>query len=89
MIDLGQAQQALVESRACVMKAAKALGVPAADLRKLMARNSKLAAIALEAAEQDMDRAEQIIRDGMKSQDRMKRLEAAALILRSRFRARR
>jgi hypothetical protein len=89
MIDLGQAQQALVENRACVMKAAKALGVPAADLRKLMARNSKLAAIALEAAEQDMDRAEQIIRDGMKSQDRMKRLEAAALILRSRFRARR
>jgi transposase-like protein len=89
MIDLGQAQQALLESGASVTKAAKALGVPPADLRKLMAKHRELTAIALEAAERDMDRAEQIIRDGMKSQDRMKRLEAAALILRSRFRARR
>ena len=89
MIDPAEAQQALVESGASVVKAAKALGVAPAALRKLMSRNPALEAIALEAAEQDMDRAEQIIRDGMKSGDAMKRLEAARLILKSRFRARR
>jgi predicted urease superfamily metal-dependent hydrolase len=89
MIDLGEAQQALVESGANVIKAATALGVPPADLRKLMSRHPELTAVALEAAERDLDRAEQIIRDGMKSDDRMKRLEAAALILKGRFRGRR
>lgn len=89
MIDETAAADALVEAKASVMKAAKKLGLAAADLRKLIARKPELMAIALEAAERDLDKAEQTIRDGLNSTDPLKRLEAAALILRSRFRGRR
>ena len=89
MIDETAVRYALVESEASVIVAARKLGVPTIDLRRLIARNPELMATALEAAERDLDKAEQIIRDGMDSQDRMKRLEAAALILKSRFRPRR
>ena len=89
MIDETAVRYALVEAQASVVKAAKKLGVQPGDLRKLIAKNPELIAVALEAAEQSLDRAEQIIRDGMDSDDPMKRLEAATLILRSRFRARR
>ena len=89
MIDVEAAKQALIECDASHLKAARQLGVPPRDLRRLTSRNPELMATALEAAERDLDKAEQIIRDGMDSRDRMKRLEAAALILKSRFRPRR
>jgi hypothetical protein len=89
MIDETVVRHALVESQASIIVAARKLGVPRIELRRLITRNPELMAAALEAAERDMDKAEQILRDGMDSQDRMKRLEAAALILKSRFRARR
>lgn len=86
MIDLEAAEQALVEAHANVAKAAAKLGVKTADLRRLMARNPELIAVALEAAERDLDKAEQILLDGMDSSDKLKRLEAAARVLKGRFR---
>jgi hypothetical protein len=78
--------RALLEAKGSVGKAARSLDIPSADLRKFVADNPKLWAAALEAAERDLDKAEQIILDGMDSGDKLKRLEAAALILKGRFR---
>ena len=84
MIDLEAADRALVEAQGSVRKAAKKLGVPTGDLRRLIARNPDLLEASLEAAERDLDKAEQIILDGLDSADKLKRLEAAALVLKAR-----
>lgn len=86
MIDPDEAERALQANKGRIGKAARALGVPSGDLRKFIAANPKLWAATIEAAERDLDKAEQIILDGMDSQDKLKRLEAAALILKGRFR---
>jgi hypothetical protein len=86
-IDPEAAERALIEAKGSVGKAAQSLNVPSAALRKFVTDNPKLRAAALEAAERDLDKAEQIILDGMDSQDKLKRLEAAALVLKGRFRA--
>jgi multidrug resistance efflux pump len=86
-IDPEAAEKALIEAKGSVGNAARALDVPSAELRKFVTDNPKLRAQALEATERDLDKAEQIILDGMDSQDKMKRLEAAALVLKGRFRA--
>ena len=79
-------ERALVTNKGSVRKAARSLDVPSADLRKFVQGNPKLWAAVLEAAERDLDKAEQILLDGMDSGDKLKRLEAAALILKGRFR---
>lgn len=79
--------RALLEARGSVGKAARALDVPSADLRKFASANPKLREAALEATERDLDKAEAIILKGMDSTDKLKRLEAAALVLKGRFRA--
>lgn len=80
-------ERALIEAKGSVGNAARSLDIPSAALRKFVATHPKLRAAALEAAERDLDKAEQIILDGMDSQDKLKRLEAAALVLKGRFRA--
>jgi multidrug resistance efflux pump len=87
MIDPEAAEKALIAAKGSVGNAARSLDVPSADLRKFVATHPKLRAAALEAAERDLDRAEQIILDGMDSRDKLKRLEAAVLVLKGRFRA--
>jgi hypothetical protein len=87
MIDPKAAEKALIDAHGSVGKAAQSLNIPSAALRKFVTDNPKLRAQALEATERDLDKAEQIILDGMDSQDKMKRLEAAALVLKGRFRA--
>jgi multidrug resistance efflux pump len=86
-IDPEAAERALIEAKGSIGKAARSLDIPSAELRKFVATHPKLRAAALEAAERDLDKAEQIILDGMDSQDKLKRLEAAALVLKGRFRA--
>ena len=85
-IDLKAAERALIEARAYVPKAAETLGVTAAELRRFMARAPSLIEIALEAAERDLDKAEQILLEGMDGKDPLKRVEAAARVLKGRFR---
>jgi multidrug resistance efflux pump len=89
MIDPDEAARRLREAKGSVAKAARSLAVPRADLRKFVTDNPKVRAEAIEAAERDLDRAEQIILDGLDASDKLKRLEAAALILRGGFRKRR
>lgn len=86
MIDPEAAEKALIAAKGSVGKAARSLDVPSADLRQFVSRHPGLWAAALEAAERDLDKAEQIILDGMDASDKLKRLEAAALILKGRFR---
>jgi hypothetical protein len=78
--------RALFEARGSVGKAAQSLGVPSAELRKSVSNLHQLRAAALEAAERNLDKAEAIILKGMDSTDKLKRLEAAALVLKGRFR---
>ena len=86
MIDPDAARRALFEAKGSIGLAARALDVPSAELRKFVTENHKLRAEALEAAERALDRAEKILLKGMDSGDKLKRLEAAALILKGRFR---
>jgi hypothetical protein len=86
MIDLDQADRALLEARGSIGKAARALEVPSAELRKFVWANPKLREAALEAAERDLDKAESIILAGLDSSDKLKRLEAAVQVLKGRFR---
>lgn len=79
---------AIVKARGNIAKAAKALEVESIELRKFISNNPTLTAIMLEAAERDLDRAESIILKGMDSPDKLKRLEAAILVLKGHFRAR-
>jgi hypothetical protein len=86
MIDLEAAERALKKAGARVPKAAAELGVKSAELRRAIALNPRLMAIALEAAERSLDRAERIILDGLDSPDKIKRLEAAVRVLKGGFR---
>lgn len=81
-----EARRALLKAKGSVGKAARLLEVPSAELRKFVSDNPKLREAALEAAERNLDKAESILLKGMDSQDKLKRLEAAALVLRGRFR---
>jgi hypothetical protein len=86
MIDPDAAKRALLEAKGSIGKAARSLDVPSADLRRFVFDNPALRAAALEATERDLDKAESILLKGMDSGDKLKRLEAAALVLKGRFR---
>lgn len=85
-IDPMAAARALRDANGSVGKAARALEVPSAELRKFVWANPKLREAALEAVERDLDKAESIILEGMDSKDKLKRLEAAMQVLKGRFR---
>jgi hypothetical protein len=79
-LDLAAVEAALVQYRCNVAGAARALGVPASDLRRLAAWGP-LAAAASEHVEQAIDAAEAVLRDGLDSPDVMVRLKAATALL--------
>jgi hypothetical protein len=70
----------LVKQRCNVAAAARGLGVPASDLRRLVSWGP-LAAVANEQVEQAIDEAEAVLRAGLKSPDLMMRLKAASTLL--------
>ena len=86
-MNIDEVRRALLEAKGSVSLAARALDVPSADLRKFVTDNPTLRAEALEATERNLDKAEKILLKGMDSGDKLKRLEAAALLLKGRFRA--
>lgn len=65
-----------------VSAAARRLGAPIIDLRRMTRARPELMEVALEAAERAMDEAEAAIYEGLDSPDKTKRLEAAAYLLR-------
>jgi hypothetical protein len=71
------------ESGANVSKAADALGVDTAALRRLVAESPELRAIVVEAAEKRIDKAEFILDESLDSDDPRRRDGAATFTLRS------
>ena len=70
----------MVKHRCNVAATARALGVPASDLRRLVSWGP-LAAAASEQVEQAIDTAEAVLRDGLELPDLMVRLKAASALL--------
>jgi hypothetical protein len=79
-LDLAAAEAALVKHRCNVAAAARELGVPASDFRRLVSWGP-LAAAAREQVEQALDRAEAVLRAGLEDGDVMVRLKAASTFL--------
>jgi hypothetical protein len=73
-------EAALVQHRCNIAGAARSLGVPASDLRRLVSWGP-LAAAATEQVELAIDEAEAVLHDGLRSPDLMMRLKAASTLL--------
>ena len=81
-LDLNKAAKELIARQGNITAAAKALGVPAHDLRLLTRAQPRLIEAAFEAEEQALDRAEAEIRNALNSSDKARALAAAAALLR-------
>ena len=79
-LDLATVEVELVRARCNIAGAARALGVPASDLRRLVSWGP-LAAAASEQVEQAIDKAEAVLLDGLEAPDVMVRLKAASALL--------
>jgi hypothetical protein len=79
-LDLAAAEAALVQHRCNIAGAARSLGVPASDLRRLVCWGP-LAATASEQVEQAIDDAQAVLLDGLRSPDLTMRLKAASTLL--------
>src|SRR5580693_3393067 len=88
-LDPNQVIRELKRADGNVSAAARKLKCPSPDLRRMTHAWPELMAVALEAAEQAMDKAEAAIYEGLRSPDKGRRLEAAAYILRKSPAARR
>ena len=78
--------EALVKAEGSIQKAAKALGIKTADLRRFCMREKHLTEAALEAAETALDKAEAQIFRALRKGPLSTRMQAAAFIVRSRRR---
>ena len=81
-LDLNKAAKELISRQGNITAAAKALGVPAHDLRLLTRAQPRLIEAAFEAEEQALDRAEAEIRNALNSAYKARALAAAAALLR-------
>ena len=79
-LDLARVEVELVRARCNIAGAARALGVPASDLRRLVSWGP-LAAAASEQVEQAIDKAEAVLLDGLDSPEPIVRLKAATALL--------
>ena len=81
-LSLAAVQQALLDKRGSVTGAARALGVPSSDLRRLVQASPSLVEAAFEAIEQVLDQAVAVLFEGMRREDVRQQLKAAAFFLR-------
>jgi hypothetical protein len=81
-VDLGIIEQTLLDKGGSIAAAARALDMPSADLRRLVASRPLLADAIYEGLERALDAAEQTLRDGLDHENPMTRLKAAAYFLR-------
>ena len=75
-------KQALVEAGGSVTGAARTLGIASANLRGLVRAHPSLADAVFEQIEQEIDVAWRVLLDGLRSDNAMTRMRAAAYILR-------
>jgi hypothetical protein len=80
-LDLAAVEAELVRTRCNIAAAARTLGVPASDLRRLVSWGP-LAATVSEQVERSINKAEAVLREGLESRDALTRLKAASAILR-------
>jgi hypothetical protein len=79
-LDLAAVEAELVKHRCNVAATARALGVPASDLRRLVSWGPLAGAVS-EQVEQAIDKAEAVLLDGLDSPDVMMRIKAASTLL--------
>jgi hypothetical protein len=79
-LDFHEIETELIRNDGNVTATAKALGVPSADLRKLV-WTSKLADTVYEVAESRLDEAQQVVLDALSGADKTYRLQAAKVWL--------
>jgi hypothetical protein len=82
-LDLEAAGRALIRASGNVSAAAKALKVPARDLRLLTFAVPELIDAALEAEEQVLEEAEALLFEALRGKDMRRRIRAAGLFLRT------
>jgi hypothetical protein len=75
-------KQALVQAGGSVTGAARTLGIASAGLRRLVRAQPLLADVVFEQIEQEIDAAQQVLWDGLRSDSAMTRMRTAAYILR-------
>ena len=75
-------KQALVEAGGSVTGAARTLGIASARLRRLVRARPLLADVVFEQIEREIDAAQQVLWDGLRSDSLTTRMRAAAYILR-------
>jgi hypothetical protein len=80
-LDLAVVEKTLIDTHGNVTAAARSLQVPSANLRKLVWSTFSLADAIYEQIEQAIDAAEAVLREGLRSEDRGRRLQAATFIL--------
>jgi hypothetical protein len=88
-LDLEAAGRALIRASGNVSAAAKALKVPARDLRLLTFAVPELIDAALEAEEQVLDEAQALLFEALRGGDMRRRIRAAGLFLRATAQGRR
>src|SRR5271170_877172 len=81
-VSLEAIERELLDRCGSVSAAARALGVPSVDLRRLVGSRPLLADAIYEGTERAIDEAAQVLRDGLRHPDMSKRLAAAAYFLR-------
>jgi hypothetical protein len=79
-LDFHEIETELIRNDGNVTATAKALGVPSADLRKLV-WSTKLADTVYEVAEGKLDEAQQVVLDALSGADKTHRLQAAKIWL--------
>ena len=79
-LDFSEIEAELIKTRGNVTATAKALGVPSADLRKLV-WSTKLADTVYEAVEEVLDEARGVVLDALEGDDKTHKLQAAKAIL--------
>jgi hypothetical protein len=88
-LDPRDIQAALIHTHANVYSAASALGVPAADLRRLTRAHPQLIDTAIEAVEQRLDLAERNLDEALRSADSRRRDAASYFIIKNTVRSKR
>jgi hypothetical protein len=81
-IDLKIIEQTLIDKCGCVAAAARDLGMPSGDLRRLVGSRPMLADAVYEGVERALDAAVQTLLNGLDHQNPMMRLRAASYFMR-------
>jgi hypothetical protein len=81
-IPVATIKKALIDAGGGMAAAARTLGIESASLREMVRAQPVLADVVFEQIEQEIDAAQQVLWDGLSSENVMTRMRAASYILR-------